>query len=110
MIISIETHRAYDFPGGGVILLCLRTSKFWAKYCIRSKLGFAERVQSESSTHYELFLKSYCLLRKKNPLPELETSHVLLKHSFKFSFPFFNAGNDYFHLFSHKINVHLISL
>ena len=25
-------YRIYDFPGGGVILLCLRTSKFWAKF------------------------------------------------------------------------------
>ena len=66
MLISIETHRTYDFPGRGVILLRLRTSKFWAKYCIGSKFGFAEIVQSKLSTHYELFLKSYCLLQKKN--------------------------------------------
>ena len=66
MLISIETHRTYNFTGGGGCHFIVSTyMEVLTKYCINSDLGFAEIVQSESSTHYELFLKSYCLLWKK---------------------------------------------
>ena len=70
MLISIEAHITYDFPGGG--------GGEGAFYCV-----------------------FYSGFRDFTPA---------FKNTFKFGFLRFNAGNDYFRLFSHKINVHLILL
>ena len=69
MLISIETHRTYDFPGGGGELYCIcEHQSFGLNIASVAKwvLGlFLEADLLISSTHYELFLKIYCLLRKK---------------------------------------------
>ena len=81
MLISIEIHRTYDFPGGGSFYCVCQRQSFGRNIASVANwaLGlFFEADSLISSTHYELFLKSYCLLWKKNPLPELQTSHGLL--------------------------------
>ena len=57
------------------------------------------------------FLKKALLVPEMNPLPEIRQyrreTHVLC---LKTHFNCFYAGNEHFHLFYHKINVHLILL
>ena len=73
MLISIETHRTYDFRG--VILLRWEHQSFGRNIASVANCSSKQIIYAQGT-----FLKKLLLVtKKKNPLPELETSHVLLK-------------------------------
>ena len=108
MLISIETHRTYDFPGGGGVwshFIASANIKVLGDILHPWRIGLCLN-SSKRIVYVKLFLKSYCLFQEKE-----STSGVRdVKNSFNFGFSLFNAGNDKFCLFFHKINVHLILL